>query len=323
MNRSLQLLLISCLTISLGINGWLLWQKPAQTPQLGSQSNESYTADSEYKFLSKRIFATNQNDILINFVDLRERLRSYVDWNSDIEMGIYFEYLPSGISIGINDRANFVSASLLKVPIAMGILKEIELGQIHLTDIIIVREDMLDSRFGDLWKKGKDYSMTIEEALSEMIIKSDNTAKNLLLSKLNDARLKDVLDSLDIPPESEEEQPVVSAKNYSSILRSLYLSAYLSKDNSNYLLDLMTKSAFNEGLPAGIPDEIPIAHKIGVHTPYDNPKDLPVYTDCGVIFQPLRPYILCIMIKAKKETSHRMMKEISAAVYEYVSRSNK
>ena len=130
MNRSLQLLLISCLTISLGINGWLLWQKPAQTPQPGSKSNGSYTPDSEYKFLSKRIFATNQNDILINFVELREKLRDYIDWYSDIQIGVYFEYLPSGISIGINDRTNFVSASLLKVPIAMGILKEIETGVI-------------------------------------------------------------------------------------------------------------------------------------------------------------------------------------------------
>ncbi len=309
--------------ISLGINGWLLWKNIAPSSQPTNQSNISYTPDNEYKFLSKRIFASNQNDILINFVELREKLRDYVDWYSDIEMGIYFEYLPSGISIGVNDRINFVSASLLKVPIAMGILKEIEMNQLKMDDKVVVSKDMLDSRFGDLWKKGNDYPMSIEEALKEMITKSDNTAKNLLLSRLSEERLKDVLNSLDIPPESEEDQPVVSAKNYSSILRSLYLSAYLKKDNSNYLLNLMTNSEFNEGLPAGLPEGIPIAHKIGVHTPYDNPKELPVYTDCGIIYQPLRPYILCIMIKEKGDKAHPMMKEISSAVYQYVSGANK
>lgn len=85
----------------------------------------------QYKFLSKRVFLESPNDIILNFVPLRKALREYVTFQEG-RVGVYFEYLPSGISIGVNDREEVQLASLSKVPLAMAILKKVEKKKFHL-----------------------------------------------------------------------------------------------------------------------------------------------------------------------------------------------
>ena len=77
-------------------------------------AENSATGDIEnYPFLSKRIFTESQNDILINFTPLRQAVRDYVA-KQNTEIGVYFEYLPSGTSIGVNDQLEVNIASQLK-----------------------------------------------------------------------------------------------------------------------------------------------------------------------------------------------------------------
>jgi len=134
--------------------------------------------------------------------------------------------------------------------------------------------------------------------------------------------LSDVFDYLDIPKESEEDGPVVTAKNYSSILRSLYLSSYLPKEQSNEILEIMTKSVHTDRLAAGVPNSIKIAHKIGVHEKaVEGLGD--VYTDCGIVYLPKRPYVLCMMTTSNGEQARTNMSAISKIVYDYVSTENK
>ena len=72
----------------------------------------------KYKYLSKRVFQEDPNDVIINFVPLRKAIRAYIEEEKNT-VGVYFEYLPSGISVGANDREEVKLASLAKVPLAM------------------------------------------------------------------------------------------------------------------------------------------------------------------------------------------------------------
>lgn len=272
-----------------------------------------------YSFLSPRIFTENQNDRLINFVALRHQLTKYYE-EENADMGIYFEYLPSGVSIGVNDRANYIQASLLKMPLIMGTYRQLEKGVINKNDIVTIKKQDIDSLFGDLWKRGEGTELTIDEAIKYTLIHSDNTAKNVIFSSVPEGTLEDVFDSLDIPKELEGNDPVVTPKNYSSILRSLYLSSYLHEESSNEILNLLTETPFNDKLAAGVPSNIKVAHKIGVHLG-GNDLDA-VFTDCGIIYVPKRPYILCIMVNEKEEDARKHMTEVSRIVYDYVSGVN-
>src|SRR5258706_6197329 len=130
-------------------------------------------------FLSPRIFATNQNDILINFVDLRSKLQKYAASTKD-SVAVYFEYLPSGVSIGVNDRNAYVLVSLLKNPVVMAVYKKIESGKINLSDRLTIQQEDLDNKFGKLWQKGAGTQITVKQAILLTLADSDNTAKNAL-----------------------------------------------------------------------------------------------------------------------------------------------
>lgn len=295
-----------CLNLILGI---FLYRNPP------ARSNEYEPSNAAFAFLSPRIFVNNPNDIILNFVPLRESLRDYTKTLSGF--GVYFEYLPSGVSIGINEKQSYVLASLLKTPMVMAAYEEIEKGNWKKDDVFTVEQANLDPFFGDLYKKGAGTKLTVEDAIRLTLVDSDNTAKNVIFTHLPDKAVDDVFDFLDIPKETDGLLPIVTPKNYSSIIRSLYLSSFLEKANSNEILDLLTQSSFNDKLTAKLPKELKVAHKIGVYEK-DNP-DKSIFTDCGIVYVPKRPYILCLMERDTEKNAQEHMSTVSKIVYDYVS----
>lgn len=272
--------------------------------------------------------AVDRKDRLINFVDLRKELEEYSD-KDDFKKGVFFEYLPSGVSIGIDDALPFASASLLKVPLVMQIYKHIEDGSIKRTDILEIRQNNIDRGFGTLWKRGIGTEITVAEAIKYALIESDNTAKSLLFGALPEGSIDEVFDALDIPKKLESDEAVISAFHYSSILRSLYLSSYLSPASSQEILTLMSQSKYNDKLVAGVPKGTKVAHKIGVYendtdgVPETTEDDVTVYSDCGIIYAPNRPFMLCIFIQSPEEEARVFMKGAAELTYKYVHNANK
>lgn len=273
-----------------------------------------------YPFLSKRIFTVNQNDLLVHFVPLRRSVQDYVAGKNG-DLGVYFEYLPTGTSIGVNDAQRFILASLLKVPMAMAVYQQVERGALDLDEVYTIQNNDLDPNFGSLWRRGVGAKITLRQAIELTLTESDNTAKNILMRALPAGALEDIFDSLDIPKELDGEDAVVTPKNYTSILRSLYLSSLLTKEHSNEILEILTRTPFNDKLAAPIPDDIPVAHKIGVILNYQN-LQRSTYTDCGIVYYPQRPYALCVMVHGSEETARKWMSEVSKMVYEFVAKSN-
>jgi len=287
--------------------------------QSSSKGTNKVVQKEEYLFLSKRIFAENQNDILISFVPLRSAIRQYVEQQKD-EIGVYFEYLPSGNSIGANDQLEVPIVSLVKIPIVMGVYKEIEKGRIKKDDLLTIKEENLDKKFGSLWKKGVGYQITVNEAIRLTLVESDNTASSLLLS-LVPVSIDTVFDNLDIPKETKGKYHIVSPKSYSSIFRSLYLSSYLSQQSSNEILTILTQTIFNDKIAALPSKEIKVAHKIGVLNSINSEEH--IYTDCGIVYVPSRPYVLCIFVNASEEKARKHMQFISNMAYQYLIAINR
>src|SRR3990167_1487310 len=287
---------------------------------------EEPEADS-YPYLARRIFNENPNDIIINFTDLRQKFKEYTLEQKE-KIGIYFEYLPNGNSIGINEKEPFFRASLVKVPAAMRAYKLIEEGKLKKDDILTIKQVHIDPTYGELWKKGVGSQITVEEAIRLSIVESDNTAFEVLNEKVNSDILdadvgsekivSNVYDFLDIPRVEVGPNQQITPKNFSSILKSLFFSAYLTYSNSDELLNLMSESVFEEGIKSVVPEAIKISHKFGIYNLDDEP--LQVHSDCGIIYLPSRPYILCVMVNSGDlEKSGEHMTKISELVYEYIS----
>lgn len=304
-------LFIAVLIISLTANLILVFMATNLNTKQSWEEQAAQTNQNQFPYLSKRIFVEEQNDILINFISLRTVLREYISKLPNLT-GIYFEYLPSGTSIGVNDTESFFGASLVKIPIVMRVNKLIEQGKLAKDKEITIDLIHLNKNFGELWRNGLGTTITLGEAIQLTLTQSDNTAEEILREQIKDYPFSEVYDYIDVKPGTS-----ITPKNFSSMLRSLYLSAYLQRQNSNEILEILTTSPFDDQIVAGIPKEVRVAHKTGFYKP--GPNDSEVHSDCGIVYVPNRPYIICIMSKANLDESAKIMREISKIVYEYVS----
>ncbi|MDQ5962918.1 MAG: beta-lactamase class [Patescibacteria group bacterium] len=302
---------IALLTISAIANIWLVSTSPKK------EEPSPVDTTNQFPLLSKRIFIENPNDVILNFIPLRQAMREYVSAQNG-KVGVYFEYLPSGVSIGVNEKEEVPIASLSKVPIAMSIMKKIEQGKIKLETPLTIEKKHLDKKFGTLWKKGEGTVLSVEEFIRYSLVESDNTANDILFDQLTTNEINAVYENFDIDVNTKDEVQKISPKSYSSIFRSLFLSSYLLEEHSSYILNTLTRTNFNDKIPAGIPPSVPVAHKIGVFQRLDNKQN--VSTDCGIVYVPKRQYILCVFVETSDEeeaTTH--IKYLSNMIYQYIT----
>jgi beta-lactamase class A len=250
---------------------------------------------------------------------LRLQLRELVQNEYNNEFALYFEYLPTGTSIGINDRTEFYIASLLKVPVVMAYFHHQEKLGDEGDPQVTLEDRHIDKAFGTLWQRGVGTKVSLGEAVEAALTQSDNTAFNLLNEYVDQEDLDYVFDGLDllVKYQSQDRQTIMTVKGYSSIFKALYYGALLSKEHSNEILNLLTKSQFVDEIPAGVTPGVPVAHKVGIY----NTANLRVHSDCGIVYLPRRPYLLCIASKSDEATSNERIKSISQAVYEFVSKA--
>ena len=258
-----------------------------------------------------------------------KKLQSWVDEEKKngivTHVSIYFRDLENGPTFGIEGAESFSPASLLKVPIMLALLKQAEIepeilsDQMSFTGPLGNYENIQDPVHS--LQSNQEYSL--DELLRRMIVYSDNDAKELIklyLQKRYPKRelVSETYNSLGILQREEGLDSTIGVKTYASIFRLLYNASYLSRDMSEKALNLLSQVAFKDGLVAGVPPGITIAHKFGVREGVKGQHQL---HDCGIVYQPETPYLLCVMTRGL-DANHNaaIIQEISRAMYEEVLR---
>lgn len=292
------------LPLSLGANAYLFW---------GGQRQDDINISIEkiknqYKFLDPAQGFYRQKDLIVDIQPLRDELNE-IGKNKNIS--IYFEYLPTGANIAINKDIALWPASLMKIPVAMAVMKKIEKGEWKLENELVLFNDDKDSRFGELYKKPVGSRFTIRELLDEMLINSDNTSRSIFMRNLDASEITEVLEHLGIEDVFNKDREVTT-KKFSIFWRSLFAASYLSPEHSQKLLEIMNQSSSVDYLRQGIPENIPLSHKIGVSDD--------VYSDSGIVYAPNRPFIITVMMREKDESKVKeSMKLIIEKSYNYVA----
>ena len=299
-------LLAFCAVLLIGnVVFYFLWQQSAQ------KMKNNAALVKHYPLLSSRAVLGSKNDITVSFLPLRNQIHNEVDPISDT-FAIYFEYLPTGTAIGINEDSEFTAASLLKVPVVMAYYAKKERLNMMSDPTVQIKKSELNSKFGTLYKEGAGATINLGDAARIAITESDNTASFILADQISDNDFKTVYEGLDIPQTLKGDSPIITAIQYVSILKALYYSSVLNVDDSEKILSYMTKTDFSDMLPAGVPRSVPIAHKIGL-------IDKEIYQDCGIVYVPDRPYVLCMISKSDRATAKARMQNISKTVYNFVA----
>lgn len=274
----------------------------------------------QFPFLAKRIFNENFSDIILNFLDLRNDIKSITAPFGD-SFSMYFEYLPTGTSININATDEFHAASLFKLPVVMAYYHQQERLKLREDPIITLQQSDLDSEFGDLYKKGAGYKIRLSNAVKLALQESDNTAIKLVVPRITQDDFENIYQSLDIDLNTDKNGAILTTKGYASILKALYFSSVLTKQDSENILNLLTKTKFVDKLPSGVPENIPVAHKIGVFN--KNKDEDEAFMDCGIVYVPNRPYSLCMLSRSDEQTARERMANISRKIYDYISSTEK
>ncbi len=297
--------IVACLVLLGACLGWFGHGLSAPAEIAGSSR--------QLPLLSGRVLADNPNDILINFVPLRKQLETKFA-AIQTKKSFYFEYLPDGTSIRQGADQELIAASLIKVPLVMNLYKAAELGRVNLDQTVVVTSEELDDAYGELYKKGAGYHLTLREAAAHTLRDSDNTATHVIFDHLKGVLKYDEesLARLDVDQNLQDGQAVINARSYTSVLKSLYYSSYLQKEHSQEILETLTKSSAINRLVKGIPGEVPIAHKNGVFNSSWSESD------CGIVYAPKRPYVICVMVGLPEDQANQFIAEVSKDVYDFV-----
>ena len=237
---------------------------------------------------------------------------------------VYYRDLNNGPWFSINGDEYFSPASLIKVPVLMAYLKEAENYPSLLSKKIIDTKPFDYSQQNitptQTLEINKEY--TVEELIERMIIYSDNAAYELLLDNIDNAKIFNVYRDLDVDISKAQDDPngnIITVEDYASFFRILFNASYLNQSMSEKALNLLSQSQYYDGLVAGIPKDITVAHKFGERQ-FLPSKEKQLH-DCGVIYFPEKPYLLCVMSRGSDfNQAANFIKEISQTVYNEISK---
>ena len=254
---------------------------------------------------------------------------------SGADVAVYFRTLDGRAQWSVRADDLFHAASTMKIPVMIELFHQVQEGKVKLTDTLLVKNEFhsivdgspyvlnaSDDSEGELYK-AEGQKRTLRELCEVMITVSSNLATNLLIEKLGVENIRaEVLslaaDGMDVKRGVEDGKAFEKGLNNTTTARSLGIllqaiaqGKTVDAASSNEMVAILEGQKFNEGIPAGLPKGIPVAHKTGEITK--------IHHDAAIVFAK-RPFILVILVRglAEKMDSAALMAEVSKSLYEAI-----
>ncbi len=233
-------------------------------------------------------------------------------------VGFYLKDLQTGRTLAINADELFPSASLVKVPIMMGVFKKIAAGEISLDTTLVLRRDDKVGGSGILKRCRSGSRWTVERLLRLMISRSDNTAARMLVNLTGIPYLNSTFQSLDLQVTRVQEEPLfrltpdVSVENYTTpremarLLENLYHGGCITPESSQRMMDIMKKGKARHRLARYLPRGWEIADKTGL-----------LRGAChhiGIVFTPHGNFLICVLTADNTDSEYGRAKQFIARV---------
>ena len=288
--------------------------------------NASQRQSGKFKFINPLLeceYLSNIEDKNINSIEIKTRktIEEYIKSGEASNVSLYYRDLNNGPWFGINEDENYKPASLLKVPVFIAYLKKIDNNMNLLSSTVGFKEGELEmpepAEGLDPLKPGEKYSLEI--LFQRMVVNSDNQAYTLLINRIDSQELDSVLSDLGMTvPDVSKGENIVTAKSYASLFRVLYNSSYLSRNASEYALNLMSYARYDKGITKNLPDEITVSHKFGLRKDIDPTGQIYLH-DCGIVYYPEKPYLLCVMTRGEDyDKLSEIISNLSKDVYDEI-----
>lgn len=259
--------------------------------------------------------------------NIEERIRE-----SGAHVAIAFRTLDGHLAYSFHDEESFHAASTMKIPVMIELFHQARQARLKLDDALLVKNqfhsladgsfytlDPADDSETDLYKAAGE-TRSLRQLCELMITASSNLATNLLIEKLGVDNIRATVhtlraDGMNVLRGVEDNKAFRKGLNNTTTARGLQLlleaiahGEASDQESSRQMIEILERQKFNEGIPAGLPAGIRVAHKTGEITG--------IHHDAAIVFAP-KPFVLVILVRGLAETkdSAALMADITRQLY--------
>ena len=282
-------------------------------------------------FLSDPVEAFSQTD-----KKLLSLLEQTIDgFNGNI--GIYVKNLKTGKTTSINGDTIFPTASIVKVPILVGVMDKIQKGELDYNQELIYKDSLLYEGVDILGSFRSDEKIVLKKIIMLMLTTSDNTASLWLQSLAGTGtRINALLDSAGLKitrinsrtPGRESNRSIygwgqTTPKEMGILLELIYKNQIISVEACERMQRCLGRNFWDENEAISqVPPYIEVFSKNGC---VDS-----VRSEVLLVNAPHNPYIFCIFTKNNKDTrwthdneAWALARKISKELWDYFEPKDK
>jgi beta-lactamase class A len=257
---------------------------------------------------------------------LEEAIKGY---NGDI--GIYVKSLKTGKIVMINADTVFPTASIVKVPILLGVMDKISLGELKYDSSIVYKDSLLYEGSDILGSFKSNEKIALKKVIMLMLTTSDNTASLWLQSLAGKGtRINELLDGLGLKntrvnsrtPGRENNRTQygwgqTTPLEMGTLFEKIYRKEIISPAASERMMRCLGRNYWDENEAISvIPPTIEVFSKNGCVNASRS--------EVLLVNAPGNPYIFCIFTKNNKDTrwtseneGWMMARKLSALLWDY------
>ena len=216
------------------------------------------------------------------------------------------------VSLGADDT--FFAASIGKLPTLLSLYESAATGEVDLNDEISIYPSEVQSYGTGIlhnWPIGS--TLTLRECAYYLMNQSDNTAWVMLTRYLGLDEIQADLWNIGANDTAYWDPNTTTASDVLLMLEKVTDPSFTSPELYQEVLASMTGTDFEDRIPAGLPPDVRVAHKIGS---YESS-----FSDAGIVFHKgpdgnERHYFIVVLTAGVGETTARVaIQEISAAAH--------
>lgn len=279
--------------------------------------------DLEDQVLSSKSSGKSANGGFVKVVKIASSLKEAIEFPLKGSHGSYsvvIKNLKTGESYLRDEKRTYEAGSLYKLWVMAEAFRQIESGDLKETDVLSQNIAVLNEKFGiateSAEQKEGSITLTVSEALNQMITISHNYGALLLTEKLKLSKVAAFLENYGFNASSvgsEGDVPITTAKDIALFFEKLNKGELANGANSKKMMDLLLNQKLNNKLPKNLPPGVQIAHKTG---------ELGwISHDVGIIFSPKGEYIIVVLSESNNpKGAEERIAAISESVFNYFNK---
>ena len=207
--------------------------------------------------LRQRITLETQQQATVDTTKLTEQINAIIAQNHDIIFGISIKDISTGQTYDYGNVGPMTAASVTKVLTAVDYLKQVELGNRRLDQVM-------------------SNGYTAQQNIEQMIVVSDNLAWEILNNNLTYGQMQQYAESIGLESYYYADN-TISSNDTTLLFADLYERKLINESNTQLLLSYMERANYRDLIIPAVPAHDTVYHKAGEYL--INLNDATIITD--------------------------------------------